>query len=117
MSESRRSACGARRRDGEDAMAQKRLPLPKRFSAALTEPAYDRLRQLNARYGLSNNYLLTILLERLDDFAEAERLEAVFRDFIDEYGAPAAGAPMRHARSTDEPGEKAPNRKDKKETP
>lgn len=69
--------------------APKRLPLPKRFSAALTEPAYDRLRQLNAAYGLSNNYLLTVLLERLDDVADAEKLDGVFQEFIAEYGAPS----------------------------
>ena len=69
----------------------KRLPLPKRFSAAVTEAAYARLRALNARHGLSNNYLLTVLLERLDDYADAERLDAAFRDFIAEHGAPGAG--------------------------
>ena len=73
----------------------KRLPLPKRFSAAVTEPAYERLRQLNARHGLSNNYLLTVLLERLDDYADAERLDAAFRDFTAEYGAPGAGRGAR----------------------
>ncbi len=72
----------------------KRLPLPKRFNAAVTEEAYGRLRELNARYGLSNNYLLTVLLERLDAYADAERLEAVFRDFISDYGAPEPGKPM-----------------------
>lgn len=69
----------------------KRLPLPKRFSVAATEAAHARLRALNARYGLSNSYLLTVLLERLDDYADAEALDAAFRDFIDEYGAPATG--------------------------
>ena len=69
-----------------------RLPLPKRFSAAVSEPAYARLRALNARHGLSNNYLLTVLLERLDDYADAKRLDDVFGDFIAEYGAPGAGA-------------------------
>ncbi|MEO0819254.1 MAG: hypothetical protein AAF074_02410 [Pseudomonadota bacterium] len=74
----------------------KRLPLPKRFSAAMTEPAYERLRALNAAYGLGNNYLLSVLLERLDDYADAERLDAAFRDFIAEYGAPApAKAPEK----------------------
>ena len=73
----------------------KRLPLPKRFSAAVTEPAYERLRALNARHGLSNNYLLTVLLERLDDYADPERLDAAFRDFIAEYGAPDAGGGAR----------------------
>lgn len=66
----------------------KRLPLPKRFSAALTVPAYERLRALNARYGLSNNYLLSVLLERLDEIADRDRLDAAYREFIAEYGAP-----------------------------
>ncbi|MEM7527908.1 MAG: hypothetical protein AAF416_09525 [Pseudomonadota bacterium] len=66
----------------------KRLPLSKRFSAALTEEAYARLRALNARHGLGNNYLLTVLLERLDDYADPEKLDRAFQDFIAEYGAP-----------------------------
>ncbi len=57
----------------------------------MTEAGYDRLRALNAEYGLGNNCLLSVLLERIDDFAEAESLDAVFRDFISEYGAPAPG--------------------------
>ena len=70
----------------------KRLPLPKRFNAALTEPAYARLRALNAEYGLGNNYLLTVLLERLDDYADPKALDAAFQSFISEYGAPASTA-------------------------
>ncbi len=66
-----------------------RLPLPKRFPAAVTDSAHPRLRALNARHGLSNNYLLTVLLERLDHYADPERLDAVFREFTAEYGAPA----------------------------
>ena len=67
------------------------LPLPKRFSAALTEEAYARLREMNGRYGgLSNNYLLTVLLENLDDVTDRSALDAVYKRFIDEYGAPEA---------------------------
>ena len=69
----------------------KRLPLTVRRSMNLTEPAYERLRALNEAYGLGNNYLLTVLLERLDDYADADKLAAVFDEFIAEYGAPAAG--------------------------
>ncbi len=69
----------------------KRLPLTVRRSMNLTEPAYERLRSLNAEYGLGNNYLLTVLLEHLDDYADADKLALVFREFIDEYGAPAPG--------------------------
>ena len=66
----------------------KRLPLPVRRSMNLTEDAYARLRQLNDQYGLGNNYLLTVLLERLDDIADADKLDAVFQEFIAKYGAP-----------------------------
>ncbi len=66
----------------------KRLTLPVKRSMNLTEDAYARLRQLNDSYKLGNNYLLTVLLERLDDFADADKLDAVFDDFIAEYGAP-----------------------------
>ena len=66
----------------------KRYPLPKRFGAALSEKAYARLRALNERWGLGNNYLLVVLLENLDDFADDAALEAAFRAFIDEFGAP-----------------------------
>jgi len=69
-------------------MAAKRYPLPKRFNAALSEAAYGRLRALNGRYGFSNNYLLTILLENLDRYADAEALDQAFRDFTATYGAP-----------------------------
>lgn len=44
----------------------KRLPLPKRFSAALTEEAYAKLRRLSEEWHYGNNYLLTILLENFD---------------------------------------------------
>ncbi|MBR9812849.1 hypothetical protein GYB61_03205 [bacterium] len=67
----------------------KPYPLPKRFSAALSEAAYGRLRGLNADYGLSNNYLLTVLLEHLDEIADDGAIDTVFQRFIDEYGAPA----------------------------
>jgi hypothetical protein len=76
-------------------MAGKRLPLPRRFNAALTENAYGRLRALNQRYGLSNNYLLTVLLERLDDYADEKKLAAAFDAFITEFGAPETTKPMK----------------------
>lgn len=68
----------------------KRYPLPKRFNAALSEKAYERLRSLNEKYGYGNNYLLTILLENLDDIADQDALENVFEAFKAEYGAPVA---------------------------
>ena len=67
----------------------KRLPLPVRRNVSLTEPAYDRLRRLNRTYGLGNNYLLVVLLENLDSIADPDRLDAAYRDFIAEYGAPS----------------------------
>ncbi len=70
----------------------KRLALPVRRSMNLNEPAYDRLRALNAEYGLGNNYLLTVLLEHLDEYADSEKLKGVFEEFINEHGAPAPGS-------------------------
>lgn len=69
-------------------MTKKRLPLPKRFNAAMTEEAYARLRALNADYGLGNNYLLTVLLENLDTYANDKKLKKVFNDFLAEYCPP-----------------------------
>lgn len=66
----------------------KRLPLPKRFNVALTETAYANLRDLNRQWGLGNNYLLVVLLERLSDITDKAAMDAVFREFIAEYGAP-----------------------------
>lgn len=67
----------------------KRLPLPKRFNAALTEDAYANLRQLNDKWLLGSNYLLVVLLENLEKYADKDRLEQVFTEFVEEYGAPA----------------------------
>lgn len=72
-------------------MNKKRLPLPNRFNCALTETAYARLRALNADYGLGNNYLLSVLLENLDDIADGTALNSAFESFIAEYGAPDRG--------------------------
>lgn len=69
----------------------KRLPLPVRRQVALTEAAHDRLRELNARWKLSNNYLLVVLLENLDAIADPDKLDQAFERFIAEYGAPEGG--------------------------
>lgn len=69
----------------------KRYPLPKRFNAALSEKAYAQLRELNAKWLLGNNYLLVILLENLEQYADTDALDRVFSDFIAEYGAPSTG--------------------------
>jgi hypothetical protein len=58
----------------------KRYALPKRFSAALSEDAHARLRRLNQRWKLGNNYLLVVVLEKLD---------RAFGEFIKEYGTPS----------------------------
>ncbi len=63
-------------------MAAKRYDKPKRFAASLSEPAYARLRALAERYDLGNNYTLIVLLERLDQLATPEQLDAAFRDWI-----------------------------------
>ena len=78
----------------------KRLPLPVRRSMNLTESAYERLRDLNSAYGLGNNYLLVVLLENLDQIADKERLDAVFADFIDEFGAPTPSSDSRRNTSS-----------------
>ncbi len=70
----------------------KRLPLPVRSRMNLTDAAYARLRDLNETYGLGNNYLLVVLLEHLDEYADPERLNAAFESFIAEYGAPKSAA-------------------------
>ena len=57
----------------------KRYPLPKRFNAAMSELAYENLRAMNARWGLSNNYLLTVLLENVNTVADQEDLDRAFR--------------------------------------
>ncbi len=62
-------------------------PLPKRFSAAVTEEAYAQLRAWAEATGLGNNYVLTVLLENADEVvdeaalkAAAERLKAQCAD-------------------------------------
>lgn len=69
-------------------MAKKNYPLPKRFSASLSDKAYERLRQINAEHGFSNNYCLTILLENLDAVVDSKKLKQVYQSFAAEYGSP-----------------------------
>lgn len=76
--------------ENSNAAKPRHYPLPKRFSAALSEDAYARLRALNTRHGFSNNYLLTILLERLDDVVDTEALDRIYAQFAAAYGAPSA---------------------------
>jgi len=72
-------------------MSKKRYPLPKRFTAALSEKAYSKLRTLNSKYGYGNNYLLTILLENLEEIVNKDELDKAFDDFKEKYGTPAPG--------------------------
>ncbi|MEM7504874.1 MAG: hypothetical protein AAF417_22795 [Pseudomonadota bacterium] len=71
-------------------MAKKRYALPRRFNAALSETAYEKLRELNGTYGYGNNYLLTVLLENLESIADERAIDRVFADFASEYGSPEA---------------------------
>ncbi len=66
------------------------LSLPVRGRMNLTDPAKDCLHALNGRHGRGNDYLRVVSRERLDDYADGVRLDAVFSDIIEEYGAPAA---------------------------
>lgn len=61
------------------------------MSLALSEKAYANLRRLNEQHHYGNNYLLTILLENIDDVVDEEALDRVFAAFKEAYGAPAAG--------------------------
>ena len=70
---------------------KKRHPLPKRFQAALSEEAYTQLRELNAEYGFGNNFLLTFLLENLDEVVKRRALDRMYRRMIAEYGSPGSG--------------------------
>jgi len=78
-------------------MAVKRYPLPKRFNVALSEKAYGNLRRLNEKYHYGNNYLLTILLENLEEVTKAKVVESVFAAFEEEYGAPAEGGMKKNS--------------------
>jgi len=49
------------------------------------------LRTLNSKYGYGNNYLLTILLENLEEIVNEDALEKAFLDFKEKHGTPAPG--------------------------
>jgi len=70
-------------------MATKKYPLPRRFNVALSEMAYKNLRTLNEKHHYGNNYLLTILLENIEEIIDADALEKAFLNFQEKYGAPA----------------------------
>jgi len=70
-------------------MAAKRYPLPKRFNVALSDKAYENLRNLNEKYHYGNNYLLTIILENFATITDTKSVEKVFDNFKNDYGAPS----------------------------
>lgn len=51
-----------------------RLPLPKRFNAAMSEEAYANLRRLAEQTGLSNNYVLTAVFENAGSLIDEDDL-------------------------------------------
>lgn len=64
-------------------MAEKpkfRKPLPKRFNVAMTEEAYAKLRSFAGQTSLSNNYVLTTLLEYADELIDP----TMFRRCVDD---------------------------------
>ena len=81
-------------------MAAKRFPLPRRFSASMSEKAYARLRALSEKYGYSNNYLLTVILENFERIADEGAVDEIFAEFAAEYGAPAQGLPRQRPFTT-----------------
>ena len=60
-------------------------PLDKRFSAALSDEAYARLRELAEATGLGNNYVLTVLLEGIDGIVDRDAFVAAARAMVDRH--------------------------------
>lgn len=61
--------------------------MPKRFSVALTEKAYARLRDLaTEETALGNNYTLTLILENWDEIVDEAAFKSVLEAFWAEYG-------------------------------
>ena len=63
-------------------------PLDKRFSAALSDQAYARLRELAEATALSNNYVLTVLLEGIDEVVDRDAFMAAARAMVDRHCPP-----------------------------
>ncbi|MEO1700893.1 MAG: hypothetical protein AAFR71_02485 [Pseudomonadota bacterium] len=81
-------------------MAARRYPLDKRFSVAISTTAYAKLRALNERHHLSNNYLLTVLLKNIDEIADDAKLDGALQRFIAKFGAPGGGMASMEKRSS-----------------
>ena len=60
-----------------------RKPLPKRFNVAVTNEAYENLRKFAEETGLSNNYVLTALLEYADRVIDADAFRAAVADMLE----------------------------------
>ena len=55
-------------------------PRARKLHILLSDAAYDRLKALNARYGLASHDLVLVLLERLDAYARPAVLDRTLRD-------------------------------------
>lgn len=67
-------------------MAEKpkfRKPLPKRFNIAVTDKAYATLRRLAGNTNLSNNYVLTTLLEYADELVDPAAFQRCVDDMME----------------------------------
>ena len=60
-----------------------RKPLPKRFSAAMSEEAYAALRKRADALNLSNNYVLTAVFEYADALIDDEALKKAVADMLE----------------------------------
>ncbi len=60
-----------------------RKPLPKRFGVAMTDEAYANLRRLAEGASLSNNYVLTALLENADQLIDPDAFDAAVADMLE----------------------------------
>ncbi|MEM8936234.1 MAG: hypothetical protein AAGC77_07495 [Pseudomonadota bacterium] len=60
-----------------------RKPLPKRFSAAVSDEAYATLRELAERANLSNNYVLTTLLEYAEDLIDPDAFDRAVKEMLE----------------------------------
>ena len=60
-----------------------RKPLPKRFSAAMSEEAYANLRELSAATGLSNTYVLTAVFEYADQLIDEKRFKTAVSQMLE----------------------------------
>lgn len=60
-----------------------RMPMPKRFNVAMTEEAYAELRALAELVGLSNNYVLTALLEHRAELIDDVAFKAAVADMLE----------------------------------